>query len=355
MRPAILTVIVLCFLQVSCYKPYDPNIEASERILVVDGLITNDTSSYKVTLTYASPFDSGGTHMPVRSAKVYVTDNTGGIYFFSDKGSGNYMSDSLLFIGKPGNVYTLYVTTMEGDRYESDSQRLLPDVHPDSMYADFEEQEILSRITGRTELTHGGNILADIGNDGDTLPRFRLSTNLVTEYFYKICPPFSLCDLYYNWQTENANEGINLTGGEYSTNTASVNKHSVCFIDDNLYCFSLIDFKLYMISARLIYVKLYSLNNEAYLYYKKMNELLRSDGKLFDPIAAQLNGNIKCITGNTKKVFGFFEVSSVSKTSYTVDFRNLNKDRPSVTEIPWILPPVPVGFWINKIPPFWIN
>jgi len=48
-----------------------------------------------------------------------------------------------------------------------------------------------------------------------------------------------------------------------------------------------------------------------------------SEGKLFDPVSAQLIGNIKCITDPVRKAIGFFEASSVSYSEYVVDFRNL--------------------------------
>jgi len=84
-----------------------------------------------------------------------------------------------------------------------------------------------------------------------------------------------------------------------------------------------------------------------------MDEQLRSEGKLFDPVAAQLNGNIHCATNPDKKAFGFFEASSVSRTSYIIGLRNPGNDQYLVTKIPFIRPPEPDGCWINKVPPFW--
>ena len=129
----------------------------------------------------------------------------------------------------------------------------------------------------------------------------------------------------------------------------------LCFIDDNLYCYSLIYYRAFIINSRVIYSDRYVLNDEAYLYYKKIDELLRSEGKIFDPVAAQINGNIKCITHPENKVFGFFEASTVSHSSYKVDFRNLNNTQPSITRMPYILPPEPTGSLLNIVPPFWVN
>jgi len=109
-----------------------------------------------------------------------------------------------------------------------------------------------------------------------------------------------------------------------------------------------------MVSSRIIYLNKYTLNNEAYLYYKNIYELLKSEGKLFDPVATQIIGNIKCLTHPENKVFGFFEAAAVNYTSYKVDFRNLVKAQPSITKIPYLLPPAPIGSSMNEVPPFWV-
>jgi hypothetical protein len=348
----------------SCYKPYDANVRAAEKVLMVNGLITNKTATYCVQLTYALPFDSTARSQPVTSAKVYVTDNTGNIYFYNEMSNGQYISDSLLFTGQPGHIYTLHIITNDGERYESDPQKLFPEKEPDSVYAEFDNQETLNKITGFLEYTHGADIYLDVNNKADTLPHFRFTEKLVIEYFYLICPPFQNCFRLYCWQTNNPNSDINLTGEGYTVNTASVNKHKVCFIDDNLYCYAIIynqsgiatsDYQSYLIVVRLIYLDQYTLNEDAYLYYKSIDEQLRSEGKLFDPISVQLQGNIKCLSYPGKKTFGFFEASAVSQTSYQVDFRYLSNDQPAITKVPYILPPGSNGCFVNKVPAFWVN
>jgi hypothetical protein len=90
---------------------------------------------------------------------------------------------------------------------------------------------------------------------------------------------------------------------------------------------------------------------------------MQSEGKLFDPVATQLNGNIKCITDPKKKAIGFFEASSVSYSAYIVDFRNLINSQPALLRTPYILPTDPTGCRVNRwgsihqnhnIPSFWI-
>jgi hypothetical protein len=372
MKQNILILIILFGLQVSCSKLYNADINTDKRILVADGMITNEDAPYNIHLSYALPFDSIGTGQPAYSAEVYVTDDQGNNFTFFEKENGNYKSDSVQFTGQPGNTYTLHITTSDGEIYESDPQQLYPGVSPDSLYAEFDSQETLSKINGLKILSHGADVLADISNNEVTSSRFRFTVNLVIQYFYSICPPFQSCYYFYCWQTNNANTSINLTGGEYSENSAFISKHTVCFIDDNSYCNAQTyaigpqrpdlsyqsvargGYQNYMIHHRIIYLKQYSLNNEAYLYYKGMSKMLQSEGRLFDPIAVQLNGNIKCISDPEKKALGFFEASSVNSSAYTIDFRNLSNNQPSITEVPYIEPPEPDGCSINNAPSFWI-
>ena len=322
---------------------------------MVDGLITNEKSSYSIHLSYVLPFDSSGAVQPVYASNVHVTDEKDNYYAFHESGNGYYASDSLHFTGNPGSTYTLHINTLDGERYESDPQLLYPSSYPDSVYAEFDTQETLSKITGMIILSHGANILANIKNESDNTSRFRFTTNLVTQYIYIVCPPFGMCTYYYCWQTENANQFVNFTGSDYSSNSANFNKHSVGFIEDGIYCFSLIFFAPCIVSSRVIFLDQYTLNNEAYLYYKQIDELLRSNGRLFDPMATQINGNIKCLSHPENKVFGFFEASSVSRSCYKVDFRKMINAQPSIIKVPYLLPPKPKGYLMNGIPPFWVN
>ncbi len=194
----------------------------------------------------------------------------------------------------------------------------MPEAYPDSNYAQFGYEEVLNRSTGLKEVKKGAKILSDIVNKSDTLSRFRFTSNVVLQYYYAICPVMQPCVHFYCWQSEEANSNINLTGGEYAVDSASIRKHPVCFIEDNDRCFALKynysyqgpdlptqPLKTENINSMkcityFIYLNLYTLNSEAYRYYKIMDEQLRADGKLFDPIAVQLKGNMTCISDPSK-------------------------------------------------------
>lgn len=186
---------------------------------------------------------------------------------------------------------------------------------------------------------------------------------------------------FYCWQTVNANTNIDMTEGEYFLNSASIKKFPVCFLDDinNIWAaiynckVNMADttgsaiaagYQSYEINHRILYLNQYTINNDTYLYYKSLDEQMQSEGKLFDPVASQLTGNIKCITDAGKKAIGFFEASSVSYYAYIVDFRDLVNSQPTLVKTPYIMPPELNGCQINRlgigaihpnIPSFWIH
>jgi hypothetical protein len=380
LRTAIAILITLTGFLTSCYKVYDAKINRAEKVLVVNGMITNKPDVYNIRITYAESLNSIAAAEPAREAEVYVTDNMQNRYQFNEKKSGNYISDSIQFTGIPGRTYRLHIITTDGQMYESDPQRLFPEVKTDSVYGEFTNKETLEKSTGYKVNTPGAVILVDVINNTDTLPRFRMVLNVVNQYFDQdYSQGLNIHYNYYCWQTVSANTEISLTGGDYSVNSASLRKYLIGFVDSYLKFLAVGYSKrinegdssataienggygFWEHHGQILYLNQYTLNNETYLYYKSLNEQIQSEGKIFDPIAAQLNGNIKCITDPSRKAIGFFEASSVSCSRYNLDFRNLTNSRPTITKYPYILPPEPNGCRIDRaggrhsnIPAFWI-
>jgi hypothetical protein len=372
MKTVIQLYILLASLLVSCSEPYFPEIAADKKVLVVNGLVTNEITPYHINLSYAASFDSTSKGMPLTSARVTVTDDHGNHYLFQESDEGDYVSNPSQFTGVAGYSYTMHIITQDGLEYESDPQLLPIGNQQDTIYAEYDYKETISKVNGLVILSHGANILTDIENQSDSLPGFRFSSYLVNQYFYNICPIMQACYYFYCWQTEEANPDINLTGGAYANNSASITKHEICFIVDNPTCYSLrygigplapdmsvtplitTVYDFFPIHSRLLYLSRYGLNNAAGQYYKSMDKQLKSDGKLFDPIAVQIIGNINCISNPENKAFGFFEASSVSTSAFAIDFRNLTNGQPSIKKIQNISPKETIGCKINAAPAFWV-
>lgn len=364
--------ILLAGLLVSCYEPFIPEVDTREKVLVVDGLITDAPAACHVKLGYASPYDSTGEQVAASQASVYVKDQSGNIFFFYEGDPGEYATDSTQFRGTIGSTYTLYITTRDGGKYVSDPQSLQSVTLTDSVYAGFEERESLDQITQLLNKTRGGAIKTDIFSEADTLPAMRFVTRVINQYWYNICPVMQKCYGFYCWQTADLESYINLTQSVNTTGSHRIRNHEISFVPADPGCFGLIydyndpgsdlpvevidtrRYQIFQIHTRILYVDRYILNQAAASFYKSMDAQLRSEGKLFDPIAVQLKGNMHCTSDPGQNVLGFFEASAITHHAYEVDFTSLVNGQPAIARVPCIPPPAADGCMINQVPSFWI-
>jgi hypothetical protein len=113
---------------------------------------------------------------------------------------------------------------------------------------------------------------------------------------------------------------INLTEEKYSIANSNIQRHIIGFvptiyITTTMYKDSVINAP---IVNQLIKIYQYRINHEAYQYFKNINSLLSAQGKIFDPIVFQFQGNLTCKTDSKKLVLGFFEASSVKTNTYYI-------------------------------------
>lgn len=360
----------------SCYKPYTTDIDNDDKVLVVDGLITNKVARYHIKLKYSSEFYSLVKADPVRNAKVSVTDDAGTVIDFRELPGGDYVSDSTRFTAAPGKSYSLRIEMQDGDIYESSLQKMEKEFEPDSVYAVVDYQNYISRFNQVFKNIIGATLLADIDGKSDPLPDFRFDVKMVKLYLYAeyIPPPYIYPPLYifYCWQLDTDLQDVIISDTKKSSSNL-IQKQYLDFVDNTTIVEGRVydlgakkpdqsytgipttERQKYTLSGRIMYVDHYSINPEASAYYRKMYDQLTAEGKLFDPISVRIEGNIKCTSDTEKEVFGFFEVSALSKTVYKVGLRNPSTNQFPVSKVPLILPPAYSGCIINKRPPFWIN
>ncbi len=362
-------------LMVSCYKPYTTELDNDEKILVVDGLITNKAASYHIKLNYASQFYSSGGTEPISNAIVSVTDNNGSEIYFRETPDGDYVSDASLFTAKPGDSYVLRIETHEGDVYESTPQKMETEFEPDSVFAINDYQEYISRFNQVLRKLTGARILLNIDGQKAELPGFRIDVELFKLYTYSLFIPPPGIDppmyIFYCWQLDNTMKEV-ILASPTGKSSNSIENQSIYFVDNLTYTEGIVywpgslqaditsagiptgERKVYNISGRVMYIDLYSLNDDAYMYYQKIEDQITAEGKLFDPISVRMEGNIKCISDPEKAAFGFFEVSALNNTAYKVGLKNPSTDQVPVRQIPFIDPDFPDGCLVNEKPPFWI-
>ncbi len=306
--------ILLVFIAMhSCREPYYPVTDSMDNVLVVDGLVTGEPgmSYIKVLYKQATPFRD---LMPLRNATVYIEDDQNNIYPFSFTGTKYYPSSS--FRGVEGRSYTLYIETEEGDIFRSDPQLMVPAAKLEEVYPYRTVKEFLyDDHYGNPvrEIVRGTQVLADLSGRGDEVLRFRTEATLLLLYnFYHWRIPD--IDVYYRWKKLDmtGEAGINIP--RFDGNYDQVTGHTLCFMPASKMHYGL-DPEEY-IYRKILIIRYYTLNNEAYRFHREAHRQMTSGNKLFDPVVSQLPSNITCINDPGRPAVGFFEASSTSSETH---------------------------------------
>ena len=330
MKKRLLALFVYTFLFYSCKEIYTPNVDLINDALVVQGLITNQNRSYTINLSYARSFNDLNSILPVRNARVYITDNCLNVFDLTEYYPGRYRTDSLLFIAEFGVPYQLNIETEGGDVYQSDSQMILPPIQIDTLVGYFSTKEVLTWSKYGKPIKSSYPIIdayIDVNGDASSsFPKIRFDVNLLVEYTYAVetmtgSPPTPNRDNYYCNKMLNPNTKVNLTINKYNKpGSNNIYNHNLCFFPKNKDRYGLLS--QHEICRFVLLVKSYRLNDQAYDFYLKALEQVNSDNKIFDPISVQLPSNIRCTSNSDKIVMGFFEASSVSEANYGLYYEN---------------------------------
>ncbi|MEQ8581695.1 MAG: DUF4249 domain-containing protein [Marinoscillum sp.] len=293
---------------VACVKPYDFDPLSYEKVLVIDGAVTNEPGPYEVSITYTFPLD-GTTTETVNDAQVWVTDGAGLRTDFSADESGVYTSPPA-FRGVVGNSYSLFVEMPDGSLYTSDEQLLRASPEIDSIYGKY------AQLPDEADEQNVGGIqfFIDSHDDSGNTRHYRYEW----EEAYKIQVPYPAHYEVVVSDTDTAIVPLDTPKGicyqEYYSNSL-IYGTSVGSRENRM-----AEFPVRFVSEKLphlrtryaLLVKQYAISESAYLFYKRLRENNESGGSLFDKQTGSIFGNIHAADNTEQSVLGYFEVSGVS-------------------------------------------
>jgi len=367
MRSKILIPLIIAITIASCREIYNPDIITSSRILVVNALITDQNKSHTVSLSWSLPYDSDDQFTPATDANVSVTDELGNTFFFNEVSDGLYKSDSILFKGVAGVAYTLHIEK-DDDIYESKPQIMTKVDYSSSIYGLVNKEDILESIGNitRVKTINMAKIYLDIKGTGTSLPRFRFDVFHIIESIYDEidttstdttgevglpevkkkmnngtmeADPSRPVITHFCWRTLYPVDQISITSEVSMQNESvfdlnqqlvgsfpienmimardTVNIDTIWYEEEILgFVTAIVDTTPSIIYKRILVINSHQITEDAYQFYKGVANQANSDGKIFDPLPAQIKGNIQCINNPGKPVFGVFEVSTVKTTEY---------------------------------------
>jgi hypothetical protein len=288
----------------SCITQFIPETNEVKEMLVVEGLITDRAGTNTVNLSKSLPLGKKSEASPLSGCSVYITDDLGKSYGLSETQAGTYSTDSATFRGQVGRTYTLNIISYQGSfrkSYLSSPMEMKPVPPIDSLY--YEKTVIRERYLYNPGI-QGCQIYLDTHDPENNCRYFRWDYSET----WVLRLPFSI-ENKKCWISENSSN-INIQS------TAAYKESSIKRFPIN-YITNVTD---RLKTKYSILVNQYSLNEDEYAYWRKVQNISEGTGGLFDVIPASVPSNIKCVESLDDKVLGYFSVSaSSSKRIYIKD------------------------------------
>jgi hypothetical protein len=278
-----------------CITKFMPEIDESRELLVVEGMITDQSETNRIRLTKSLPLGKKILAKPVPGCIVSITDDLDKYWLLKDAGNGYYNTDSLKFRGIIGRKYTLKVNSNgklpNNYSYESVEMELIPVPQIDDL---FYEKVLIEAANEERVAKEGCQIYVDTHDDEKVCNYYRWDFTETWEVRLPYDVANKIC-----WAT-NKSSSI-LIKNATLLNENMVNHYPVNFVSNE--------------TDRLedkysILVNQYSINEAEYEYWNKMQKITEQTGSLYDITPASIQGNIYCIDDPTEKVLGYFSVSA---------------------------------------------
>ncbi|MFT7232625.1 MAG: hypothetical protein ACI8TA_001841 [Cyclobacteriaceae bacterium] len=303
-----IALLVFCTAYVtSCTKPFNAESFVFEKVIVVDGQVTDQNQFHYVNLSYTYPIGAQDS-APLGNATVWVEKGDGTIIAFEEIMIGNYQSASS-FAGVTGDTYQLFFTTPEGRNYSSNSIELIKSPPIDSVYDKYAQLTSDESTSGLS----GIQFFIDTHDETKKAKYFRYEW----EEDYQIISPYpslygydlELDSIYLRTERihicyesgKSSNLIIGTTVGSIENRLIEFPVNFVSGLSDKLR------------NRYAINVKQYAINESAYGFYRKLKESNESGGSLFDKQQGTITGNILSIEDPNETILGFFEVAGASE------------------------------------------
>jgi len=292
-KPLFLYILLLLLLS-TCVKPYYPTINKYERVIVIDGLLTDDGTPPLVNISYSSSL-KGSNPEKVAGALVYILTSEGQKFNLTETSQGSYTYTQSMFHVVIGSSYQL-VVEHEGHVFKSTMEKLLP-------------SSPITDISFQMKSDNKGVDLFISTKDIDSASRYYVWR--LTETWKFRSPLFS--------PVKSINKEIC-----YATTIDDLKLGSTDLFSQNRFNrFQFLDIPTS--SPKLFYrysilVDQLSISRSSYIYLNYVIKTNETGGSLFDPIPTNMNGNIN---SENQPVIGNFQVSSLTSKRIYIDRSDL--------------------------------
>ena len=287
----------------SCVEPYDPIINETQEVMVIEGVITDQSGAFIRSVYPVQRPIMNPSFMPVSGCVVSVQDNLGNMEFYSERWDEPGIYEANLeepFLGV-GKLYSLQVVTPDNSVYASDYDTLLSCPPVDAIYYEHE----VSGGEDPDDVWQGIQFYNDVrGFDGGAR-NYRWKATATWEYH---SPYTSNYVWYYGTVLPYLVDSVSTC---YLTETIqTVYAASTQLLSEN----NIYKNKLHYVSDQTprlterysLLVEQQSLTDQAYTYWEKLAAQSANSASLYETQPSSSQGNIYNVNWDGEKVLGLF-------------------------------------------------
>ena len=296
--------IVLCLLItgfiIGCIEQFNLHSEQNQKLLVVDGKLTQKKIPHQLKLSYSESIGSFRTS-PVSHATVKLYDGQGNSEPYYEEADGTYVLYGYLLHIEPGKSYYLEILTAEDNLYRSYPQVMPEVVKPEKLHFDLEFKEELSDM-GIPVTKNYISISLDTpikidGHDCYFIWRADEAYSFTEDFCSPLFPP-KVCYIQRILEPDNitifSSEGL-----------------SAKFLRDQPILSKEIFPTWEFFEKHFYNIRQYSITPEAFRYWEAVKKIAQPTGSIFDTPPGPIQGNIYNVNDPAEEVLGYFEVSAV--------------------------------------------
>lgn len=320
-----------------CQDVFMPDVETVEPVIYIECMFTSLPENHEVKVFYTRSFNDRPYYPYEDNAIVEIEDGKGNIIPFYYRDNGIYKCDTNnIYMAELGESYVLRVSTSDGEIYESSPQTVKECPEISNLFCRFDREVYLDQNLNNDYLEIQREGIKIISETQGISPvhnyyfyrwtgyeqHVNIISTLSGESSYLIYRHRPIMSKYrYTIRTGNAdqfldfeikNQELLFISTEDMSNYIQPFPDTLFVLQDNWF------------DGLLFRLQQLSVSDNAYSFWRDAELQLEANGRLFDPVAPQLKGNIKCITDSMKDVIGIFNASHVTEryAYFYIDYKN---------------------------------
>ncbi|MCB2196305.1 MAG: DUF4249 domain-containing protein [Bacteroidetes bacterium] len=308
-----ITVLLLLTILFGCKDEVLLKSNSYTKILVVDGLISNNPGPYTVELSFSTPVNNYQ-RIPYQDCIVTLIENETTYETLKETEPGIYTSSDDGIIGIIGHTYSISIETPDGKEYYSKPQVMLPSIGIDSVYEQLTYKN--NDIYGKDLPGYQFYLNSQLAENEDSYFLWKMIETFEYRANRKLSTMFNAdpetiayyMGLYRCWKTQKVRYCF--AGKTANLAIPQIKNQPLHFVGT--------DTKRLQERYSLL-VEQYSIDEEAYQFWKNIEDQFSQENFLTVEQPIDIVGNIRNINNQFEPVYGYFTVGSVSSKRIFVD------------------------------------